>query len=70
MDFLLRRDDSVPVRPTLGTDPESADGIFLEILIFETELHIKFESNNKSDSNIGLIPDIGAVDTWLPSFPK
>ena len=54
----------------MGTDLESADGIFLEILEFEIKLNNKLESTLESESNIGSIPDIGAVDTWSFSFPK
>ena len=58
------------MRPTLGTDLESADEILMDILYFEIKLNNKLESNFESESNIGSIPDIGAVDTWLFSFPR
>ena len=58
------------MRPTLGTDLESADEILLEILDFEIKLNNKLESTLESESNIGSIPDIGAFDTWLFSFPE
>ena len=46
------------MRPTLGTDLESVDEASLQIT------NLAYESSFES------IPDIGAVDTWFPSFPE